>query len=125
MLRASFCMTGLAAVISGSRARIWRSYSMIAGPSEYRPAAYATISPASDNARKYRYVVLPAIPSASAASTTVQLGFSGQNNLSIDSIRSVELIWNLETTGCGFFGMVEFVCPPRPGWVSKRQGEIG
>jgi hypothetical protein len=28
-------------------------------------------------------------------------------------------------TGCGFFGMVEFVCPPRPGWVSKRQGEIG
>jgi len=29
------------------------------------------------------------------------------------------------TTGCGFFEMVEFVCRPRPGWVSERQGEIG
>jgi hypothetical protein len=29
------------------------------------------------------------------------------------------------TTGCGFFEIVEFVCQPRPCWVSDRQGEIG
>jgi len=35
------------------------------------------------------------------------------------------LLVAMQSTGCGFFEMVEYVCQPHPGWVSERQSEMG
>jgi len=57
----------------------------------------------------------------------------GTGNPPVESLNSVAKLFGLQvgfvptrrTTGCGFFELVEFVCQPRPDWVSERQVKIG